>query len=193
MSSVTDIANLALVPLLGCNRINNIEDEQTEAIVMKAAYIYCRDAVMEERAWTFATGRATWTPTANVPPFGFSAEYLMPSTVMRVLRIETLRGVTGKDWVVETNGNLTVLLANDPALNVKYIEKVDNTNRFSAGFINCLAIYLAWFTCIGLTENRSLQDSLWVKYQDALTEAASSDGQQGKSRVTTANTLLKAR
>jgi hypothetical protein len=193
MSSVTDIVNLALVPLLGCKRVENIEDEQTEAIVMKAAYTYCRDAVMEERAWTFATSRATWTPTATEPPFGFSAEYLIPSTVMRVLAIETATGVKGKDWVVESNGTQTVLYGNDSVLNVTYLEKIDNTNRFTAGFVNCLAIYLAWFTCVGLTDNRSLQDALWVKYQNALTEAASSDGQQGKSRKTTSNALLRVR
>ena len=193
MSSVTDIANLALVPLLGCGRVENIEDEQTEAVVMKAAYVYCRDAVMEERAWTFATSRGQWTPLADSPPFGYSFQYLIPSTVLRVLSIETATGVKGKDWAVESDGEKTVLLANDSLLNVQYLEKVENTNRFSSGFVNCLSIYLAWFTCVGLTQNRSLQDSLWVKYQDALTEAASSDGQQGKSRVVTNNQLLRAR
>ena len=188
MSSETDIANLALVPLLGCNKITNLNDNQTEAIVMKASYSYCRDAVLEDRAWTFATTRDVWIPTTDAVPFGnYAYSYLIPTTVLRVLTVNP--GMDSYDWVREKDR----ILARDETINVIYTEKVTNTNFFSSGFINCFSLYLAWYNCIALTESRALKDSLWAQYQSALTDAASSDGQQGKSRQTTANALLRVR
>ena len=188
MASETDIINLALVPLLGCNRITNRNDDSTEAIVMNASYDYCRDTVLEDRAWTFATTRSVWTPTTDPIPFGnYNYSYIIPSTVLRVLTVNP--SMDSYDWVRERDR----ILARDETINVIYTERVENTNFFSSGFINCLSLYLAWYNCIALTESRSLKDSLWAQYQDALTDAASSDGQQGKSRQTTANALLRVR
>jgi hypothetical protein len=195
MASETDIANLALVSLLGCNRITNLDDEQTEAIVMKASYDSCRDKVLETRAWTFATKRDIWIPTADEPAFGFTYSFLIPSEVLRILtcfdnaRNDNAQSNSTFKWQREGDRIITDALK----VNVRYLERTENVNLFSSSFITCLSLYLAWFNCIALTENRALKDSLWAQYQEALDDAAASDGQQGRHEQITSNVLMRVR
>jgi hypothetical protein len=190
MSSETEIANLASVSHLGCNRITNIGDNQTEAIVMQGSFAACRDAVLEDRAWSFATTREVWTPTADVPAFEFTYSYAIPTTVLKVLALVDGRGTQVRyKWRKEKDRILT----SQETINVRYIERVTNTNLFSAGFVNCLAIYLAWYNCIALTESRTMKADLWSYYNNALADAASADGQQGSTDKTTSNQLLAVR
>lgn len=187
MASETEIINLALVPLLGANSITNRTDESTEAITMDKSFDYCRDKVIEEAQPTFCTNRAIWTPTNETPLFNYGYSYLIPTTVIKVLGVnEHLRGY---NWRREKDR----ILANDESIQIRYIEQETNTNFFSPGFNNALALYLAWFNCIALTQNRALKDSLWAQYLDALSDAMSSDNQQGQGIQTYSDALIRVR
>lgn len=195
MASETDIINLALVPLLGCDPITNRTDNQTTAIVMNASYDYCRDKVLESRAWTFATEREVWVPTSDTVAFGFTYSYQIPSKVLRVLtcfdnaRSDNAQSNSTFKWQREGDRVITDALK----INVRFINKVENTNRFSASFIDAFSLYLAWYNCIALTENRALKDSLWAQYDNAIDDAASSDGQQGRKEQVVSNVLMRVR
>jgi hypothetical protein len=196
MSSETDIANLALVPLLGCNRITNLDDNQTEAIVMKASYTHCRDTVLEARAWTFATTRGIWIPTIDTIPFGFTYSYQIPSTVLKVLTVAnagTGNVFSSSDSTFKWQREKDRVITDAESINVRYIEKITNTNQFSTGFVNALSLYLAWYNCVALTESTTLKSSLWAQYQDALFDAATADGQQGRKEQTHSTSLLRVR
>ena len=196
MASETDIINLALGPLLGCDPITNRSDNQTTAIVMNASYDYCRDKVLESRAWTFATKRETWIPTVDSVPFGFTYSYQIPSTALRILTVaNNAVGSTfgGSQSTFKWQREEDRILTDAEKIDVRFINRVENPNRFSSGFINALSLYLAWYNCIALTENRALKDSLWVQYEDALMDAASSDGQQGRKEQTHSTSLLRVR
>lgn len=192
MASETEIANLALVPLLGCNRITSLSDNQTEAIVMSASYSHCRDTVLEDRAWTFATNRVIWTPTADVVPFGFTYSYLIPTTVLKILDVsDRANGNVRSSFMWRREGDR--ILTNAEQIYVRVIEQVTNPNQFSTGFINTLALHLAWFNCIALTENNTLKESLERRYENALIDASTADGMQGRKEQIRANALLNAR
>ena len=192
MASETDIANLALVPLLGCNRITNLGDEQTEAIVMDASYAHCRDTVLEDRAWTFATRREIWTPTADEVPFGFTFSYLIPSTALKILTVsDRTNGLIRSSFMWQREEDRIITDASQ--IYVRYMVRITNTNRFSSGFINALSLYLAWYNCIALTESRTLKDSLRGQYEDALIDASTADGMQGRKEQFTANALIRVR
>ena len=60
MVSETSIANQALL-WLGGTVITSLDEDSREAIWMKNNYPFIRDAVLEERMWTFATDRAIST------------------------------------------------------------------------------------------------------------------------------------
>jgi hypothetical protein len=195
MASETDIANLALVPLLGCNRISSLSDNQTEAITMSASYDYCRDTVLESRAWTFATTRESWSPTNDTPAFGFTYSYQIPSKALQVLNVYNtashINSVSNQRFKWQREEDRVICDAQ--TIYVRFITRVENTNRFSSGFINALSLYLAWYNCIALTENRALKDSLWAQYEDALQDAAASDGQQGRKEQITSSSLTRVR
>ena len=192
MSSETEIANLALVPLLGCERITSLSDNQTEAVVMNASYSHCRNAVLEERAWTFAAGRAIWTPTADAVPFGYTYSYLIPTTVLKIFDVsERSNGSTSSSFMWVREGDR--ILTNASQIYVRYLNEVTNTSIFSAGFINALSLYLAWYTCIALTESRTLKDGLRGEYENALIDAGTADGMQGRREKIRNNALLNAR
>ena len=192
MSSETDIANLALVPLLGCNRITSLDDEQTESIVMKASFSHCRDTVLEDRAWTFATKRDIWIPTVDVVPFGYTYSYLIPSTALKVLTVsDKANGFINDNFM--WNREEDRILTDAEQIYVRYVTRVTNTDRFSSGYINALSLYLAWYNCIALTESRTLKDSLRAQYEDALIDASTADGMQGRKERFTSNSLINVR
>lgn len=192
MPSETDIANLALVPLLGCNRITNLGDEQTEAIVMQASFTHCRDTVLEDRAWTFATRREIWVPTSDTVPFGFTFSYLIPSAALKILTVsDKTNGLIRSSFMWQREEDRIITDASQ--IYVRYMVRITNTNRFSSGFINALSLYLAWYTCIALTESRSLKDSLKDQYDEALIDASTADGMQGRKEKFVANSLIDVR
>ena len=173
--SETSIANLASVSHLGCNKITNLDDEQTEAIVMKASFNHCRDTVLEEGAWRFANKRATWSPLSSTDNWAFSHAYLIPSEVIRIIRATDSPNKTGFKW--EIGGDK--LFCDADVLYVQYTKQVTNTNFFTNGFTNALALYLAYYNCMALTENKGMKDGLFAEYNKALDDARTNDGMQG--------------
>lgn len=188
MSEVS-IANLALVSHLGCNKITNLDDESTEAIVMRASFDHCRDTLLEEGMWGFANKRDIWTPLSDEPVWGFSFAYQIPSTTIRMLTVSN--NETNKSFFWKLEGDQ--ILCDAEQVFVKYTVRVTNTNLFTTGFSNALALYLAYYNCIGLTENRAMKEELYREYNNALDDARTNDGMQGKAEKIRSNVLIDAR
>jgi hypothetical protein len=173
--SETSIANLASVSHLGCNKITNLDDEQTEAIAMKGSFAHCRDTVLEEGAWRFANKRDQWVPLASTDNWAFSYAYQIPSEVIRIIRATDSPQKTGFVWEIGEDK----LYCDSATLYVQYTKQTTNTNLFSNGFTNALALYLAYYNCMALTESKSMKDTLLGEYQKAIDDARTNDGMQG--------------
>lgn len=187
--SETSIANLACVSHLGCNKITNLDDDQTEAIVMKGSFDHCRDSLLEEGMWGFANRRDIWTPTTDTPSWGFTFSYLIPSEVIRILTVTDAPNRIDFKW--ELAGDR--ILCDAQSIFVKYTTRVTNTNLFTTGFTNALAVYLAYYNCIVLTENKGMKDTLFGEYNDALDNARTNDGMQGVAERIRSNALINVR
>ena len=174
--SETAIANLASVSHLGCNKITNLDDNQTEAIVMKATFDHCRDVVLEEGAWRFANTREQWVPLATNDNWAFEYAYQIPSEVIRIIKATDSPKKTKFNWEI---GSGRKVYCDSEVLYVQYTKRVTNTNEFTNGFVNALALYLAYYNCIALTENKGMKDSLLGEYQKAIDDARTNDGMQG--------------
>jgi len=184
MVSETSICNQALT-WLAAKTITSLDDNSREAIWMKNNYPFIRDAVLEERMWTFATARDTST-TADRD--AWDQMYLHPKpedwlSVFRVMLPTTSSPVTGANqsinridptWRME-GGN--VISAHTTVL-LWGLKRISDTGAFSALFVQALAARLASEAAIALTENRQLQVDMWGLYGDKLREAAVRDGQQ---------------
>jgi len=190
MASQVSICNQAL-GWIGGNLITSIDDGSKEANLCKANYDDLRDAVLEERNWTFATRRQALTPLAQDPPFGYAKQFTLPADLIRLIGAYR-PGMEDREqamYVREENR----LLTDEPRLNIVYIARIKDANRFSAGFVQCFAARLASDLAIPIAESRSLQETMWALYEAKLESAGTNDGMQGRFEQKQANRLVRSR
>ena len=190
MVSEVSIVNQAL-SWLGQDQINSLDDKNTTAQWMRNNYPFIRDAVLEERMWTFATARAK---SISAERDAWDSAYVHASpgewiSVFRVYRTSGTTTLTSVDWRLEDG---KILCAEDSIL-LWGLKRVTDTGKFSPLFIQALAARIAADAAVPLTENRQLQADLWNLYNVKLSEAAVRDGQQGSNEKVVSDTLVLAR
>ena len=193
MTSEVGICNLAL-SWLGGNLITALTDDQKEAKICDANYALARDAVLEDRDWTFATKRYKLTPDATSPVYGYGQRFLIPAEIIRVVHVGTDNNVNNPDqitipWQKEEN----FIVANEAQVFVRAIAKITDTSRFPPSFTHAVAARLAADIAIALTSSRSMMESMWQLYDAKLTAASSNDGRQGRREQIQATQLTSAR
>lgn len=172
-----DIINSGLADV-GQSPINTLGDGTKASILAKAKYPILRDAVLAAREWTFAKDRIQLNRDAVAPAFGYSYRYIIPSTVLRVVRCYQSGGLAPillNDWVREGSRVLTNQL--DPVF-AEVLIQVDE-GLFSPGMVETLSARCSAAFAIPLTENRQLAKDWMDNYKSLLLDAAATDGQQG--------------
>jgi len=188
--SEVSICNQALT-FLGQKPITSLSDANTTAEWMRNNYPFIRDAVLEERMWTFATARASST---TLDRDAWDTAYAHPAplnwiSVFRIYRNSGISTLTSIDWRLE-DGNI---LCSESNILLWGLKRVTDTGKFSPLFVQALAARIAADACIPLTENRQLQVDMWGLYGDKLREAAARDGQQGSNDMITQSRLTGVR
>ena len=189
--STVSICNLAL-SWLGVAPITALTDDTDEARLCSRLYDYTRDAVLEATDWTFAMKRTTLTPEAVTPAFGYSYQFIVPSTHLRNVTVSDdvkRPSENTLDWVQEDNR----ILCDATKIYVRYISQVTDPTKFSSQFMHALAARLAMDMAIPLTESRSLADAMVKLYQSKLSGATSSDGRQGRTQRIRNSSLTRNR
>ena len=188
------ICNLAL-SWLGAKLITSISDEQIEAVLCKANYDPARDAVLEDRDWTFAIKRRRLTPLADYDEAGFTYAFRLPPEVLRVITVTDGNNQTdvgrGRDIHWQREGQN--ILANESEIHTRTVDIITSEVRFMATFVQAFAARLAADICTPLTHSDSLQTKMWQLYERKLGIAAASDGRQGRSEKITPTELLVSR
>ena len=194
MATEVSICNLALSWLAG-NLIISLDDETKEAQLCKANYDSSRDAVIEDRAWTFATQRYRWTPLTNAPVYGYSHAFMIDPEVVRILEVRdsddpySANGANSLDWRRESNAIVT----NASVIYVKALRRVVDTSKYPPSFVMALAARLAADICIPLTESRQMQQDMWTLYMRKLDDAMATDGMQGSTDIIESRKLVDIR
>lgn len=217
-TSVVSICNQAL-GWLGANLITSLNDDNKEAALCKANYPDIRDAVLEEREWTFCVRRISLSPTVVEPVYGYTNQFLLPPDVIRILNVPDTRfgdtddnligtGLGGQhegpdqqpqlstfrvESLEETTATGKVILANVDSLFLRVIWRVTNIQLYSPMFIQSLAARIAADLAIPLTQNRTLQKDMWQLYQMKLSRAGAMDGIQGKMELKRSNAITRVR
>lgn len=188
------ICNLAL-SWMGQRRINSLNDNQNEAIVMNDNYELSRDKTLEDAAWTFAMHRQVLAPISDAPAFGSSNQFLIPGNVLRVHRVYRSTNTSqsnafiNAEWTREGN----YILSPEDTLWAMFIVRVTDPNRFSPGFVHALAARLAADTAITFTESIKMEEKMEQRYAMKLADAAYTDGSQGRTEVIRSSNLTGAR
>lgn len=155
MSSDVDICNLALSHLGDEAEVSAIAppDGSPQAAQCGRFYPMARDVLLEAHPWTFATKRVALAEVTNTLPDDWTYAYALPSTCLRPLAAlypglpAQLFGESddgSHPYIVETaeDGGL-VLFTNLQTATLRYIDRVEDTAKFTPGFTAALSRLLA--------------------------------------------------
>ncbi|MEE4249107.1 MAG: hypothetical protein V2I38_00805 [Alcanivoracaceae bacterium] len=187
MVSETYICNKAL-SRIGGTRITSLDDNGQYAEWCRDNYAVSRDAVLEERMWTFATDRRAST-TADLSEWGNQYKHAIPLDWISVFRVFCDQNGSQAKWVREGR----FVLADVPTVYMWGIKRVVDTGYFSPMFIEVLAERMAADMAVPLTGDHKKAAYHWQLYQAKLSDAAARDGQQGRNEQIKSNSLIEAR
>lgn len=157
MTSEVAICNLALSHLGDDAAVTSIRppDESAQAGYCATFYPIARDALLEMFPWPFCTKRMALAEVVNPSPFDWQYAYTLPSTCIRPLSA-LLPGASPRcfsnvdtdagsfPYVVEAaQDGSPVLYTNVETAVLRYIDRVDDTTKFTGLFVIALARLLA--------------------------------------------------
>ena len=187
--SEVGICNLAL-GWLGANLITSFTDDSEEARLCNANYEAARDVTLEDRNWTFATSRRTLTPLSADPNIGNSNAFQLPPDCVRVAQADSDEDQTvGESW----ERNEDTLLSDAAILYIRYIKRITDTAKFSAGFVQACAAQIGVNIAIAITGSKDMQVLMESMYADKIGRAGAMDGLQGKNKELRSTTITKVR
>lgn len=186
VSSITEIANLALL-MLGESAILDIDDVRVKtARVMKTFYPSDRDAVLRSHRWNFAKARIQIAADTVAPQFQWTFAHTLPADYIRILGLDSSR----ISYVVEDGK----LLANETPVRVHYVKRVTDITKFDSLFVAVLAARLAADTCIPIKGSDEMFKTFWQAYMGKLVEARGVNAQElGSNQTIEAETWLDSR
>ena len=190
--SEVSICNQALT-WLGQDIITSLDDQSVTAQWCRNNYPFIRDAVLQERNWTFATIRAV-SETAEKDDWETQWKHSIPPqliSVFRVYRTVRFNGDKTRDPSWRREGEF--ILSDQSTIYLWGLGRLTDTSQMSPLFTQALATRIAAEGAVPFTENRQLQTDLWALYGDKLREAAARDGQQGANEFVTQTQLVDSR
>lgn len=184
MSSVIDIANLALSKLGDSATVSSINPPEGSAQAEHCQRFYpiARDSLLELHSWNFATKRVVLAQLTDTPPDAWAYVYAAPSDYIRALSLIPSGAASEADtmpFVIETNVDGTlVIFTNVSEATLKYISQVTDTNKFTPLFVNTLATLLASYLAgpvIKGSEGLKIGDAMFNKAMQLLSVAGGKD------------------
>ena len=207
-ASEVAICNQALI-WVGGNLITSIDpvEDSDESKICAAIYAPLRDAVLEEREWTFAVDRIEPAALVALPKYGFDKKFQIPPNVIRVLQVSRAdsnviaglpqsRSSTGMgretaiEWLRE---GATIVANNATQIYARVLIRIEDTTKFSPAFDQALAARIAMDIAIPIASSAKLQKDMAAMYGEKIALAAASDGMQGRSYRTRSNSLTIVR
>lgn len=181
MSERTDIVNIAL-GILGVDPITDIQDDSTPAELALINYDIARDATLEAHHWTFAIKRWEIAQDATAPEWGYQYRYGVPSDCLRVINVGPNISATQEyeqdDWELESG----FILSNQSTCYMRGIRRVTDEGIYSNLYAHAFAAKMAVLMALPLTHSRKIMELAAALYDTMISEAASRDGMQGRTR-----------
>jgi hypothetical protein len=173
MSSKTAICNKALRRLGISQAILNVDtDNTTTSSIFKTSYDQVLEEVLRMHNWNFATFRQSLNiDSAKTISYGYKNAYVLP-TIPKFLKLISIEG--SEPFAIENN----YILTDASTLNISFIGKVTDVNKYDSLFINCFALKLAYEVGFALTESRSLVGEIGEEFLKMLSASSSKDNQE---------------
>lgn len=190
---MAEVANITEVSIcsnalgkLGDNAITSLDDPTERARWCKRFYAKCRDAALRAHNWNFAVKRVALVQSATPPTFGFLYAYQLPPDYLMLLELSE-----GADIPYRIEGGQ--LLADVPALSIRYIARTGDTAQMDPLFVEYLEAKLAAELAIPLTNSQSIYQAMQLEARTKLQEARTRDGQEDYPNQHTFTDLIDVR
>ena len=172
--SDAELCTLALYEL-GQEGINNVDDGTKRSILCKYFYPIIRDAVLRAYPWNFAITRQALAQEDDVPLYGFTYSYALPTLpyCLRALEMEE----TANDATFKIEGRH--LYTDEGTVNLKYIARITNAGLYDSLFREVLIARMAATLAYPMTRTQSIAQTMWALYEAKLREARTQDGMEG--------------
>jgi hypothetical protein len=175
MTTAVSICSNALM-MLGKSPIASLTEENDRARYCANLYPLLRDSLLRKHFWNCAIKRVLLSPLAEAPAYGYTTQFQLPGDFLRLYEVgKTTAPIT--DFQLENR----MILANVPALPLRYVWRNDNEDNWDAGLIQAATHGLAAVLAYPLTQSTSLRDSMAITAKDVLREAKSIDAQENPS------------
>lgn len=188
MSSDVGIVNAALIKL-GEGTITSLTENSKPARLARAVYADLRDAVLQAHPWNFAVARAVLAADPTPPAWGFAHAFTLPAEPDYCLRVLGLED-SAAEWRVEGR---KILADEGGPLRILYVRRVTDPNEHSALFRDALAARIAAELAEPLKQSTSMGEQMRLLYEKKLSEARTSDAQEGTPAPVEADEWLAAR
>lgn len=171
MASKVSIANIAL-RTVGENPITSFTEGNRISDMMNARFDEVLDGELSDFPWNCVTARKNLPQLTNAPVWEFDKAYELPSDCLRVLKTN----IPDYSWRVEGK----TLVTSQSNVSIVYTRHVDDMNELSTRVQQIVGFRLAAEVCQAITQDKSLTQELWNKYEKQLTRARHADSQEGK-------------
>jgi hypothetical protein len=188
MASDVAIANAALRKL-GHSPITAFNENSKAARLANERFADLRDSLLEDHPWNFAMKRASLSASATDPVWKYGSAYPVPTDYIRMYEVNGEDALSGK-WKVENGAVVTDLSA---PIEVRYVYRVADANKMTAGFREALASNLASDWAEDLTGDNDVVVTMAQKSTRAVAKARSNDGQEGFPDELEADEWINAR
>lgn len=149
MSSDVDIVNIALSHLGDEAEVISIAPPDGTIQSKQAGRFYpiARDQLLEMHPWTFATVRVELAVVDDAAPSEWAYAYALPTKCLKplaVLAAGALDDSRSEDFIVESSSDgVALLYTNVQAATLRFIRLIEDTTRFTPGFVTALGRLLA--------------------------------------------------
>lgn len=196
VSSETQICNLALTRI-GHTQITSLSEGTKASSLCTLHYPICRDSVLRAHPWNFAIRRATLGLSAITPNHEFTYQHALPEDpyCLKVIRTSwEADGISGTAFygfpgqmgyanaMIPYRIEGRYLLCDEDTVKIEYIARVTDVTQFDDLFIDVLAQRLAAEISVAFTDTQTMAKAMWEIYQQKLSEARTSDAQEGTPR-----------
>lgn len=186
MASVVEICNIALSRLASSSPISSLGERSKAAELCTIFYAQCRDEVLREFPWPFATTAVALADVGS-PASGWAFRYSYPADCSLVLGIMQ----PGQREIIETDQLIpykvgyspagAVIHTDQPQAVACYVARVEDTTLFDPLFVSALAWKLATELAIPITGKREHRQDCEQQYLVSISQAKAQVMNEGQN------------
>lgn len=202
--SATDvtICNLALSHLGESNGISALTDPRNGAArACNQWYEQCRDELLREFAWPFATTTVMLALVAADPTPEWGYSYTYPSDALKLVRApfgstrNPTEATLTRYKIARGASGGRVLYMDQTTATIEYIVRVTDANEFPPDFVVALSYLIASRICSQITKENKANTALlmWQGYQSALKIAMANAANESAPDPEPESALITAR